>query len=46
MKPVYLILSLITVLLAGCSTDSITGPVDDGRALAPANQCSINTQPC
>ena len=46
MKSIVFLFSLTVVLLAGCSTDSITGPTDEARSLAPTKGCSINTQLC
>ncbi|CAN5810533.1 hypothetical protein BH20GEM1_BH20GEM1_21880 [soil metagenome] len=46
MKPIFFLLSLTAVLLAGCSADSITGPADEARSLGPAENCSINTRLC
>jgi hypothetical protein len=46
MKPIVFLLSLTAVLLAGCSADSITGPTDEDRSLAPTKGCSVNTQLC
>ena len=46
MKPVFFLLSLIAVLFAACSADSITGPAEDERSIAPAGSCSINTRLC
>ena len=46
MKSIVFLLSLTAVLLAGCSADSITGPTDEARSLAPTKECNINTQLC
>lgn len=46
MKPFIFSLSLITVLLAGCSGETIMGPEEDGRVLEPAGACSINAKLC
>ena len=41
-----LALSIFTVVLAGCSADSLTGPAQD-RGLEPTASCAgDNTQPC
>ena len=46
MKRLLLALSIFTVVFAGCSADSLTGPAEDDRALEPTTNCSINTQLC
>lgn len=46
MKPLIFTLSLITVLLAGCSAETIVGPGEDGRGLEPAGECNINAKLC
>ena len=46
MKPLMFTLFLFTMVFAGCSAESIVGPAEDGRALQPAQECSINTRLC
>ncbi|HET6341358.1 MAG TPA: hypothetical protein VJ982_08200 [Gemmatimonadota bacterium] len=46
MKRLIFALSIFSVVFAGCSADSLTGPVDSERALEPTEACSINIQAC
>ncbi len=47
MKRLILALAIVTVVFAGCSADSLTGPAGDDRGLEPTNgECSINTRLC
>lgn len=46
MKRLILSLAIFTVVFAGCSADSLTGPAEGDRALQPTKDCSINTQLC
>ena len=46
MRTLLFILSLSTAILAGCSSDTITGPGGEERALEPTGSCSINTRLC
>ena len=41
MKRLIFALSIFTVVFAGCSTDSLTGP-QDGRSLEPAADCDLS----
>lgn len=46
MKPLILIASMIVVLFAGCSSQTVLGPENDERQLEPATPCSINAKLC
>lgn len=46
MKRIIFALSICSVVFAGCSADSLTGPVDGERTLEPTEACSYNIQPC
>lgn len=41
MKPLFFLTSLIVLLVAGCSSDSVLGPGDDDQQLVPAQKCSV-----
>lgn len=45
MKPLILIASMIVVLIAGCSSQTVVGPENDGRQMEPACR-SINAKLC
>ena len=40
MKRLIFALSIFTVVFAGCSADSLTGP-EDGRGLEPTTACDL-----
>lgn len=46
MKRLIFFLTILTVTLAGCSADSLTGPAGSERDLEPTENCSINIQVC
>lgn len=46
MKRLIFALSIVTVVFAGCSADSVTGPAAGDRSLEPTQECSYNTQLC
>lgn len=47
MKSLALVLSLVTLLLAGCSAETVAGPEDNGRVVVPAEgPCNPHIQPC
>lgn len=46
MKPLVLVTSLIVLLIAGCSSQTVLGPENDERQLEPATPCSINAKLC
>ena len=41
MKPLFFVTSLIVLLVAGCSSDTVLGPGDDDQQLVPAQRCSV-----
>ena len=41
MKPLLFVTSLIVLLIAGCSSDTVLGPGDDDQQLVPARRCSV-----
>jgi len=47
MKRLFFLTSLIALLVAGCSSDTVLGPENDDQQLVPASQCSvINAKLC
>lgn len=42
MKPLLFLTSLVVLLVAGCSSDTVLGPENDDQPLVPAAQsCSV-----
>ena len=41
MKPLFFVMSLIVLLVAGCSSDTVLGPENDDQQLVPAQRCSV-----
>lgn len=47
MKPLLFLTSLVVLLVAGCSSDTVLGPENDDQPLVPAQSCSaINGKLC
>jgi uncharacterized protein YcfL len=41
MKRLFFLTSVIVLLVAGCSSDSVLGPENDDQQLVPASRCSV-----
>ena len=41
MKPLFFVMSLIVLLVAGCSSETVLGPGSDDQQLVPAQRCSV-----
>jgi uncharacterized protein YcfL len=41
MKQLFFLASLIALLVAACSSDTVLGPENDDQQLVPASRCSV-----